>query len=64
MNDIVSIRKIRPLPSAEVSAAGAAFTCGNFFLAGNELSLAADEFFSLFDAGSSGKSLQHCAGGV
>jgi hypothetical protein len=47
MNDIVSIRKIRPLPSAEVGTGGAALTCGgDFFLAGNWPSLTAEEFLA------------------
>jgi hypothetical protein len=47
MNDIVSIRKIRPELSGEVAAEGAAVTCGvDLFLAGNEPSLAANEFFT------------------
>jgi hypothetical protein len=49
MNDIVSIRKIRPLPSAEAAAgtAGAAVTCGgNFFFGGKVPSLPANEFFT------------------
>jgi len=44
MNDMVSIRKIRPLASAEArdnAGAGAALTGGDFFLGGNQPSLAA-----------------------
>src|SRR5260370_5579671 len=48
MNDIVSIRKIRPLPCAEAGRGpGAALPCGeDFFLAGNEPSLTVMEFLT------------------
>src|ERR1035438_1935905 len=47
MNDIVSIKKIRPLPSAVVGTGGAALTCGgDFFLAGNWPSLTVGEFLT------------------
>src|SRR5882762_6714012 len=45
MNDIVSIRKIRPLPDAGVCGGGAAVTCvGDFFLGGNWPSLTVRQF--------------------
>src|ERR1700676_2968391 len=48
MNDIVSIRKIRPLPGAAAGRGpGAALPCGeDFFLAGNEPSLTVMEFLT------------------
>jgi len=53
MKDIVSIRKIRPLALAEADeGTGAALTCGDdFFLGGNEPSLAAKELFTTGDTG-------------
>jgi hypothetical protein len=48
MKDMVSMRKMRPLPTAEFG--GAALSCGgDFFLAGNWASLAAREFFTTED---------------
>jgi hypothetical protein len=41
MNDIVSIRKIRPLASVKTDDAGAALGGGDFFLGGNQPSLSA-----------------------
>jgi len=51
MNDIVSIRKILPFASApEDVGADAALTCGDdFFLGGNQPSLAATEIFTTGD---------------
>src|ERR1700675_3344397 len=48
MNDIVSIRNIRPLPWAGAGrGSGAALTCGeDFFLGGNEPSLTVMEFLT------------------
>jgi hypothetical protein len=44
MNDMVSIRKIRPLPSAKgAGVPGAVLTGGDFFLGGNWPSLAVVE---------------------
>src|ERR1700694_320677 len=47
MNDIVSIRKIRPLRAEAGRGPGAALPCGeDFFLAGNEPSLTVMEFLT------------------
>src|SRR5208282_6449730 len=53
MKDIVSIKKIRPLALAEADeGTGAALNCGDdFFLGGNEPSLAVQELFTTGDTG-------------
>jgi hypothetical protein len=49
MNDIVSIRKIRPLASVKTDDAGATLGGGDFFLGGNQLSLSAKKIFTTRD---------------